>query len=545
MSDERDERDEGEEGVERLRLYDTTLRDGQQTPGIDFTLADKHEIARMLDELGIDYIEGGYPGANPLDSEFFASPPRLTRSRLSAFGMVSRPGRSADNDPGVVALLEARADAICFVAKSWDYHVRVALQCEKEDNLRSIRDSVSAASASGREVLLDCEHFFDGFRSDSEYALACAEAAADAGASWVVLCDTNGGAMPWEIEKATSSARSRLGSRAQVGIHAHDDTGQAAANSLAGVLGGARQIQGTLNGIGERCGNANLTTLIPTLSLKPWWRERFAVGVDEERLKSLTSISRRFDERLNRAPDSQAPYVGSSAFATKAGIHASGILKEAATYEHAPPESVGNRRRLLASAQGGRAALVAELSRLGLEVERDDSRLDGFLDEIKRGEARGVSYEAASASFELAARRVFDDVPRYYEVETYRVVAERRRDARGNLKTVADAVVKVKVDGETILSAGEGNGPVNALDMALRSDLGRYSRHLENLALTDYRVRVLGGGTDAVTRVLIDFVREGVAFTTMGVSPNIVDASFKALDDAIVYALLRDGAPAP
>src|SRR5215467_10320917 len=320
---------------ERLYLFDTTLRDGAQTNGVDFTLNDKLTITGLLDDLGIDYVEGGYPGANPTDTELFGKERRLDTT-FTAFGMTRRPGRSTANDPGLAALLEAKADAICFVAKSWDYHVRVALETTLEENLASIRDSVRAAKARGREVLLDCEHFFDGYKANPDYALACAKAAYDAGARWVVLCDTNGGALPHEVERIVGEVVKRIPG-SHVGIHAHNDTEQAVANSLAAVRAGARQIQGTLNGLGERCGNANLVSIIPTLKLKPEFAERFEIGVSDAQLERLAHASRTLDEMLNRAPDRHAPYVGESAFATKAGIHASAIMKEPKTYEHVPP----------------------------------------------------------------------------------------------------------------------------------------------------------------------------------------------------------------
>jgi len=315
---------------ERLYLFDTTLRDGAQTNGVDFTLNDKLVIARMLDDLGIDYVEGGYPGANLTDTQLFAEE-RGLKTIFTAFGMARRPGRSTSNDPGLAALLEAKADAICFVAKSWDYHVRVALETSPEENLASIRDSVRAAVRSGREVLLDCEHFFDGYKANPQFALACAKAAVDEGARWVVLCDTNGGALPHEVEKIVGEVVKIIpGDR--VGIHAHNDTEQAVANSLAAVRAGARQIQGTLNGLGERCGNANLVSIIPTLKLKGEFADRFDIGVSHAQLKTLAHASHTLDEMLNRAPNRHAPYVGESAFATKAGIHASAIMKEPATY---------------------------------------------------------------------------------------------------------------------------------------------------------------------------------------------------------------------
>ena len=528
--------------LERLYLYDTTLRDGAQTPGVDFSLEDKLVIIGLLDELGIDYIEGGYPGANPIDTALF-SEPRNTRGHLTAFGMTKRAGRSIANDPGIQDLVSSHADAICYVAKSWDYHVRVALGTTNEENLKGIRQSVEAARAAGKEALVDCEHFFDGYKANPDYALACARTAHEAGARWVVLCDTNGGTLPDEIGAIVAEvAKTVPGDR--LAMHAHNDTGQAVANSLAAVKAGARQIQGTLNGLGERCGNANLITLIPTLMLKEAYAEKFDIAVTPQGLRTLTHVSRVFDEILNRAPDRQAPYVGESAFSTKAGIHASAIMKEPQTYEHVRPESVGNRRRVLVSDQGGRSNLLAELERIGIAVERSDRRLDKLLAEVKAREAAGYAYEAAGASFELLARRTLGSVPRFFEVESFRVMTEQRHNAVGKVVTVSEAVVKVVVDGERYLSVGEGNGPVNALDVALRKDLGKYQRHIANLELVDYKVRILNGGTGATTRVLIESRDDaGERWFTVGVSPNIVDASFQALSDSITYKLMREEAP--
>ncbi len=528
---------------QRLYLFDTTLRDGAQTNGVDFTLADKLAIAGMLDELGIDYVEGGYPGANPTDTELFAAD-RGLKTTFTAFGMTRRPGRSASNDPGLAALLAAKADAICFVAKAWDYHVKVALETTNEENIASIRDSVRAAKAKGREVLLDCEHFFDGYKANPTYALSCAKAAYEEGARWVVLCDTNGGTLPDEVEKIVGAVAKAIPGD-HVGIHAHNDTEQAVANSFAAVRAGARQIQGTLNGLGERCGNANLVSIIPTLKLKPEFAESFDIGVSDAALKKLAQISHALDERLNRAADRHAPYVGDSAFATKAGIHASAIMKDPATYEHVAPETVGNKRKVLVSEQAGRSNVLAELERIGLKVNKDDPRIGRLLEIVKERETIGYAYEAADASFELLARRTLGTVPNYFDVTQFDVNVEQRNNARGERVTVAMAVVKVKVGDDNLISAAEGNGPVNALDQALRKDLGKYQKYIEGLSLTDYRVRILNSGTEAVTRVLIESEDEaGERWTTIGVSPNIIDASFQALMDSIVYKLVRSGAPA-
>ncbi len=497
----------------------------------------------MLDDLGIDYVEGGYPGANPADTELFAKD-RGLHTTFTAFGMTRRPGRSTSNDPGLAALLDAKADAICFVAKTWDYHVKVALETTKEENLASIRDSVKAAKVKGREVLLDCEHFFDGYKANPEFALACAKAAYDEGARWVVLCDTNGGTLPHEIEKIVGEVCKVIPGD-HVGIHAHNDTEQAVANSLAAVRAGARQIQGTLNGLGERCGNANLISLIPTLKLKEEFAQRFDINVSDAAMKKLAQVSHTLDERLNRAPNRHAPYVGESAFATKAGIHASAILKDPATYEHVAPESVGNHRRVLVSEQAGRSNVLSELDRIGLKVDKDDPRIARLLEAVKEREAIGYAYEAADASFELLARRTLGTVPNYFDVTQFDVNVEQRNNAKGERVTVAMAVVKVRVGNENMISAAEGNGPVNALDQALRKDLGKYQKYIDGLKLTDYRVRILNSGTGAVTRVLIESEDDsGEHWTTVGVSPNIIDASFQALMDSIVYKLVKSGAPA-
>jgi len=526
---------------ERLYLFDTTLRDGAQTLGVGFSTEDKRLIAQRLDTLGIDYIEGGYPGANPTDDAFFANPPDLANAKLVAFGMTKRAGRSVSNDPGFAALLGAGAPAVCLVAKSWDYHVDLALGISNEENLQAIAESTEAIVANGQEALIDCEHFFDGYKANPGYALACAKAAYDAGTRWVVLCDTNGGALPHEIAEIVGAvAREIPGAR--LGIHTHNDTDNAVANTFAGVANGARQLQGTLNGLGERCGNANLTSILPTLALKEPYRTQFTTGVTPGRLKTLTHVSRYLDEALNQSPDRSAPYVGASAFAHKGGIHVSAVQKDPRTYEHIPPETVGNARKLLVSDQAGRSNILAELERIGIPAAPDDPHVRKLLEEVKQREALGYSYEGADASFELMARRHLGNVPQYFDVERFRVMVERRHNARGELITVSEATVKVRVNGHSVLSVGEGNGPIHALDCALRKDLGAYQKYTEELELVDYKVRILTGGTDAITRVLIETLdtRTRDRWFTVGVSPNIVDASFEALIDSITYKLMRE-----
>jgi len=523
---------------EKLYLYDTTLRDGAQTPGVDFSLGEKQQIMALLDELGLDYIEGGYPGANPTDSALFEAENEL-EATFAAFGMTKRAGRSVENDPGLQALLQAKSGAICFVAKSWDYHVRIALGCSNEENLESIAQSVTATIGAGKEALVDCEHFFDGYKANKDYAMACAKTAYEAGARWVVLCDTNGGTLTHEIETIVKDVCKTVPGDF-LGIHTHDDTGQAVANSLAAVRAGVRQVQGTLNGIGERCGNANLVSLIPTLLLKEEFADKFDLSVPADKLSSLTHLSRNFDEMLNRAPDRQAPYVGASAFATKAGIHASAILKEPETYEHVDPSATGNVRHVLVSDQAGKSNLVSALKKMGIEVDKSDTRIDHLLRMIKEREAEGYAYDSADASLELLARRHLGDMPFFFEVVSFKVIVEQRYNARGEKITAAEAIVKVAVDGKIRMSVGEGNGPINALDAALRKDLGRYQAVIEDLELIDYKVRILNGGTSATTRVLIESRdASGDSWFTVGVSPNIVDASFQAQVDSINYKLLK------
>ncbi len=537
---------------ERLYLFDTTLRDGAQTTGVDFSLEDKRRLMRVLDDLGIDYIEGGYPGANTTDTDLFASRPDFKSARFTAFGMAKRAGRSVSNDPGLQAVLQSAADSICLVAKSSDYQVRVALGISNEENLEAVEQSVRAVVETQREAMIDCEHFFDGYKSNRAYALAVAKTAYDAGARWIVLCDTNGGTLPHEVERVVADVAKYVPG-ASLGIHTHNDTENAVANTLMAVRAGCRQIQGTLNGLGERCGNANLTSIIPTLLLKSEFADYFETSVTPEKLRTLTHASRVLDELLNEAPNRHAPYVGESAFATKAGIHASALLKAPETYEHVPPESVGNERRILVSKQGGRSSLTSALERLGLPSDKDDMRVQALLDDVKAREDQGYSYEAAEASFELLARRALATVPRYFSVDNFRVTVERKHERSNSPNgngTVSQAVVSVSIAGDEapLISVGEGNGPVNALDNALRSDLGRYQKHIENVELVDYKVRILtqthDGGTDAVTRVLVEShdTETGERWTTVGVSPNIIDASFEALLDSINYKLLRDNA---
>ncbi len=527
---------------EKLYLFDTTLRDGQQTAGVDFSVQDKISIAETLDGLGLDYIEGGYPGANKTDTQFFAEKRNLKSAKITAFGMTKRAGRSADNDPGLAMILDAQAEAVCLVAKSWDYHVDVALGISHEENLTCIGESIKAIVARGKEAMLDCEHFFDGYKANPDYALACAQTAIDAGARWVVLCDTNGGTLPAELFDIVSRAATHI-SGDKLGIHAHNDTENAVANTLAAIEAGVRQVQGTLNGLGERCGNANLTSLIPTLLLKPSFAERFETGVSAENLTTLTKASRQLDDILNLTPDRHQPYVGDNAFAHKGGIHVSGVIKEPATYEHIVPELVGNTRKILVSDQAGRSNVLARLNAAKINVVGKDEAINEILAKIKAQEVMGYSYDGAGASFELLARRILGSVPDFFDVDNYEVKVSQQ--GSGLEDSHSEAEVTLIIDGEKLTTKGAGNGPINALDMALRKDLRRYAPYLSDLQLVDYKVRILNTGTGAVTRVLIESVDgQGRSWRTIGVSENIVVASFRALHDAIVFKLLRDGVSA-
>uniref|UniRef100_UPI004047D233 citramalate synthase n=2 Tax=Yoonia sp. TaxID=2212373 RepID=UPI004047D233 len=538
-------------GKERLYLYDTTLRDGQQTQGVQFSTSEKQIIANVLDSLGVDYIEGGWPGANPTDSDFFDAAPK-TNAVMTAFGMTKRTGRSADNDDVLAAVMNAQTAAVCLVGKSHEFHVKTALGITLAENTENIAASFAHLVKQGREALFDAEHFFDGYKANPAYALEAVHAAFDAGARWIVLCDTNGGTLPEEIYEITKAVIASGIPGDHIGIHTHNDTENAAANALAAVRAGARQIQGTLNGLGERCGNANLITIIPTLLLKEPYASQFETGVTMDALKGLRKASRMLDDILNRVPAKQAAYVGASAFAHKAGLHASAIAKDPTTYEHIDPAVVGNSRIVPMSNQAGQSNLRERLLQAGLEVQKGDPALTRILDRIKEMEARGYSYDTAQASFELLAREELGVLPSFFEVKRYRVTVERRRNKRNKMVSLSEAVVVVKVNGEKVLNVsesqgpdGKDRGPVNALWRALAKDLGPYQALIEDMRLVDFKVRITDGGTEAVTRVIIDSEdAQNRRWSTVGVSANIVDASFDALVDAINWKLIRDGASA-
>ena len=532
---------------ERLYIYDTTLRDGQQTQGVQFSTDEKQTLARALDDLGIDYIEGGWPGANPTDSAFFEARPD-TNAQFTAFGMTKRAGRSAENDDVLAAVLNAGTPAVCLVGKTHDFHVTTALGITLDENVETISASIAHCVAQGREALFDAEHFFDGYKANPNYAITCLKAAMDAGARWIVLCDTNGGALPSEVKSIVTDVIAAGIPGDRLGIHTHNDTENAVANSLAAVEAGARQIQGTLNGLGERCGNANLTSLIPTLLLKEPYASQFDIGVSKDALKTLTRTSRLLDDILNRVPSRQAPYVGSAAFAHKAGLHASAILKDPSTYEHIDPSDVGNARIIPMSNQAGQSNLIKRLRDAGITVEKGDPALGRILDVIKSREAEGYSYDTAQASFEILARRELGQMPDFFEVKRYRVTVERRKNKYNKMVSLSEAVVVVKVGDEKRLSVSESmdetgsdRGPVNALAKALAKDLGQYQDMIADMRLVDFKVRITQGGTEAVTRVVIDSEdAQGRRWATVGVSPNIVDASFEALIEAMQWKILHD-----
>ena len=526
---------------EKIYIFDTTLRDGAQTEGVDFSIGDKNKIASVLSDIGVDYIEGGWPGANPVDTKFFSSPPKMNRSLFTAFGMTKKTGRSVDNDPGIASLLNANTPAVCVVGKSWDYHVKIALGIKNDENLENIRETTKHFVKNKKEFLFDAEHFFDGYKANPEYAINCLQQAYDNGARWVVLCDTNGGTLPNEVRDIVSEVVKIIPGK-NLGIHAHNDTENAVANSLAAVECGVRQIQGTINGIGERCGNANLMSIIPSICLKKSFSESFDLNIKKEKLSSLTECSRLLDEILNRKPNKNMPYVGASAFSHKGGLHVSAVKKDPKTYEHIDPELIGNNRNIIISNQSGRANILSKLEKYGVEIDSKDPKVQKILDEVKDREFSGYSYDGADASFELLANRLLGKVPEYLKVKSYDVNISKS----DKIKTKASVVFLI--DDNEIKCHGEGNGPVNALDNAIRSNfkkVTKYYNFFSDLKLLDYKVRILNTGTEATTRVLIESTdKTGISWFTVGVSPNIIEASFKALIDSLDYKLYKENAPA-
>ncbi len=529
---------------ERVEIYDTTLRDGSQLEGISLTVDDKLRIAEQLDWLGVKYIEAGWPGANPKDDEFFRRAPTdlsLDASILVAFGSTRRVKGKVDSDDTLRNLLAAGTSTVCIVGKAWDYHVLEALGTTLDEGVAMVADSVAFLKADGRDVFYDAEHFFDGYRRNSEFSMRVLEGAVQAGATRLVLCDTNGGTLPNEVERIVREVVAYFGTDAGVAVHLHDDAGTGVANALAGVRAGAIQVQGTINGYGERTGNCNLTTIIPNLTLK--------MGIETipaDRLERLTPVAHHVAELVNMALNPQAAYVGSSAFAHKAGLHVSAIAKRPDAYEHIPPDSVGNGTRFVVSELAGKSTLTLKAKELGVTL--DGPQLNELIDTLKRMEHEGYHFEVADASLELLMRRAGGWEQPWFEVESFRVITDDEpfaapgTAAAGAVTT--EATIKVHVDGERIIATSEGNGPVNALDSALRSALGDRHPALAHVHLTDYKVRVLdtAKGTGAVTRVLVDSTNGDRTWTTIGVSENIIEASWQALYDSLVYGLLQSDA---
>jgi len=520
-----------------IEVFDTTLRDGLQVEGVSATVEDKLRIAEQLDHLGVHFIEGGWPGANPKDIEFFARAARdlrLSTSTLVAFGSTRRPRGKVDDDATLRNLLDANTSAVCIVAKSWDYHVLEALQTTLDEGEAMIADSVEYLVGNGRRALVDMEHFFDGYKRNPEFALRALEAAIVKGASHVVLCDTNGGSLPHEVQNIVADVKRHIGNDAVIGIHCHDDTGCAVANSVAAVLSGARHVQGTLNGLGERTGNTNLTTVIPNLQLKMGY-ECLPAG----RIERLTAVSNHVAEVLNRPLNPQAPYVGASAFAHKAGLHVSAIARAKDAYEHVDPDLVGNGTRFVVSEMAGRATITMKADELGLPM--DGPAVNQVIDDLKRLEHEGYHFEAADASLELLMRRATGWEQSYFRVESMRVITDET--VTGVFSTEATVKVWVGPEGSATrhVFTAEGNGPVNAIDKALRAAVMQAYPQIARVHLTDYKVRILDGATatGAVTRVLIDASDGERTWTTIGVSPNIIEASWRALEESLVYGLLH------
>jgi len=522
----------------KIYLFDTTLRDGQQTTGVNFTVSDKMIIANALDDLGVDYIEGGWPGANPTDDEFFNRNIDFKNSLFTAFGMTRRPSKSAANDPGLNNLINSKASAICLVGKSSSFQVKEALGIDNNENILMIADSIVEIKKKNKEALFDAEHFFDGYKHDKPFAIDCIRSAYEAGARWVVLCDTNGGTLPNEIFDIISDVKKYIPGD-HLGIHAHNDTDNAIANSLSAINAGVRQVQGTINGLGERCGNTNLISLIPTLVLKT----EYLTNINKDKLRSLTKLSKLVDNLLNIPSKKQSAYVGDYAFSHKGGLHASAIEKNPTTYEHINPEVVGNERNVIISNQAGKSNLLNQLKKMSIELS--DDKVNDILRIIKERESAGFSYDTALASFEILVRKELNQIEDFYSLQKFRVTSERRLNARGVLITESEATINVTLtsDTEEKMTVGVGNGPVEAIDSALRKALITIYPTLENLKLTDFKVMILSSekGTGAVTRVLIESSdASNRHWTTIGVSPNIIDASYNAIYDSITYKLFHD-----
>ncbi|HLR90596.1 MAG TPA: citramalate synthase [Balneolaceae bacterium] len=515
-----------------IQIFDTTLRDGTQGEKVSFSAEDKFRIAKRLDEFGIDYIEGGWPGSNPKDMAFFdkAKTHKFSHSKIVAFGSTCRYGNRPENDPNLQALIEAETPAVAIFGKSWLLHVTEALKIRPEENLELIAGSIRYLKSHNKEVIYDAEHFFDGYKDNPEYAIKALQTAEKAGADVLVLCDTNGGTLTHEISEIISEVRKQTS--APLGIHAHNDSELAVANALAAVRGGAVHIQGTINGYGERCGNTNLCSVIPNLQLKMNY-----YCVPDENLSQLTTLSKFVSELGNLIPDNKQPYVGKSAFAHKGGIHVSAVMKNEQTYEHIRPEVVGNTRRVLVSDLSGKSNVSYKSEELGFNFDKYSDKSSEIVQELKKLESEGYQFEAAEASFELLVKQMTDSAPEFFKLEGFRVIIERN----ANGESRSEATIRVRVNDQIELSAAEGKGPVHALDAALRRAICEFYPEVSSIQLQDYKVRVLNekDGTGAKVRVLIDSAKEGTSWGTVGVSENIIDASFQALSEGIIYFLMN------
>jgi 2-isopropylmalate synthase len=522
--------------MRKIQIYDTTLRDGSQGENISFSLEDKLHIVRKLDELGVDYIEGGWPGSNHKDLELFrrAQGVTLRHAKMAAFGSTRHPRYTADKDPNLKALVEANTPVVTIFGKSWDLHVKTALGISLEENLDVVRESVAFLKSCGKEVIYDAEHFFDGFKADSEYALATLKAAEGAGADTIVLCDTNGGTLTSDIRECFLQASGHV--RTSLGIHTHNDSEMAVANSIVAVQAGAVQVQGTINGYGERCGNANLCSVIANVELKLGMH-----SIGKENLKRLTEVSHYVSELVNLPPRSDLAYVGKSAFAHKGGIHVSAVMKESAAYEHIDPAVVGNARRVLVSELSGKSNILYKAAERGLKIDKSSAAAKVVVDKLKEMEHYGYQFEGAEASFEVLFDKLVHETKDLFELDGFRVITEKK----GANESISEAVIKLRVDGTEEHTAAEGSGPVSALDRALRKSLTTFFPCIRDVRLTDYKVRVLNseGGTDAKVRVLIESSDGQESWGTVGVSENLIEASWQALVDSITYKLKKEYGP--
>ncbi len=521
--------------IKKIKIYDSTLRDGAQTKGVALSFEDKVRIAQTLDDFGVDYIEGGWPGANPTDDEFFKSCPKFKNSKLVAFGMTKKYGKTARSDAGLNSILNSGVSTCCIVGKTWDFHVKKALRISLSANLDLVYDSIVYSSKRLDEVMFDAEHFFDGYKNNPSYAKQIIKTAFDAGANWIILCDTNGGTLPFELKEILDDVKKLIPSR-NLGVHFHNDTDTATANSIESARNDIHQVQGTFNGLGERCGNANLVNVISNLSLKMGYQINF-----QKNLHKLTKVSRFVDEVLNRSSNRNSPFVGSSAFAHKGGLHISAVQKDPKSYEHIDPIKVGNERILVVSNQSGISTITDQLKKLKINFNKKDKKLNTFINIIKEQEFLGYAYDGAEASFELLARRHFSVFKDFFDLKSFKVSDEKRKNSSGTFVTVSEARIKIMVNGIEFLFATEGNGPIHALDNALRKALIQPYPQIKKLNLVDYKVRILKpqDGTKALVRVRVESSNKEQIWSTIGVSNNVINASFIALHDSVTYHLLK------